>query len=162
MSLIGLVNARISKHLVSHHSPIFNFLVLSAILLTGLMGIMFTIPWFGVLFAVGAFAMMGMVAFQSSFYINREVDSSRRATILSFRGLALNLGLGIASLLYTGLIAALKAGQDPSLSPEDLQVRVFVDSLRAFPIYFAILFIGLIIAGRLLIRHRDTCFKVPD
>ncbi|MGA1205303.1 MAG: MFS transporter [Opitutales bacterium] len=162
MSLIGLVNARISKHLVSHHSPIFNFLVLSAILLTGLMGIMFTIPWFGVLFAVGAFAMMGMVAFQSSFYINREVDSSRRATILSFRGLALNLGLGIASLLYTGLIAALKAGQDPSLSPEDLQVRVFVDSLRAFPIYFAILFIGLIIAGRLLIRHRDTCFRVPD
>jgi MFS family permease len=154
MALLGIVNARISRHLVTRHSPVFNFLVLSAILMAGLVGIMFTIPWFGVVFAIGAFAMMGMVNYQSSFYINREVDSSQRATVLSFRGLALNLGLGLASLFYTFLIASLKARADSGLSQEQLQETVFAQSLRAFPVYFLVLFLALVILGRLLIRRR--------
>ncbi|MFK7863870.1 MAG: MFS transporter, partial [Pseudohongiellaceae bacterium] len=109
MSLVGIVNAKISRYLVNNHSPITNFLILSAILLTGLIGLSFAVPIYGVLFAVGAFAMMGMVQFQASYYINKEVDSSIRATVLSFKGLALNLGLGIASLLYTAYVAAIRA-----------------------------------------------------
>jgi MFS family permease len=148
MSLIGILNARFSRYLATHHSPVFNYLVLSAILFTGLTGILFTIPWFGVLFAVGAFAMMGMVNYLSSYYINREVDSSHRATVLSFRGLALNLGLGMASLLYTGLIAGLKKLEEADIPPEALQERVFTDSLKAFPVYFLILFALVIFIGR--------------
>jgi MFS family permease len=151
MSLIGILNARLSRYLATHHSPVFNYLVLSAILFTGLTGILFTIPWFGVLFAVGAFAMMGMVNYLSSYYINREVDSSHRATVLSFRGLALNLGLGLASLLYTGLIAGLKKLEESDIPPEALQERVFIDSLKAFPVYFLILFGIVILVGRKLI-----------
>ncbi|HSH09815.1 MAG TPA: MFS transporter [Oceanipulchritudo sp.] len=162
LSLIGIVNARFSKYLVTHHSPFFNFLVLSGILMVGLVGIMFTIPWFGVLFAICAFAMMGMVSFQSSFYINREVDSAQRATVLSFRGLALNLGLGMASLFYTGLIAAIKVRADSGLPPEQLQEQVFTDSLKAFPLYFLSLFVIILILGKLLIRRGYLCFKVPD
>jgi MFS family permease len=161
LALLGIVNARISRYLVTHHSPFFNFLVLSAILLTGLVGIMFTIPWFGVLFAVGAFAMMGMVNYQSSFYLNREVDSAHRATVLSFRGLALNLGLGLASLFYTGLIAALKARQDAALTGEHLQEEVFVESLRAFPVYFVSLFVIIMVLGRIQLRRAKVCFTVP-
>lgn len=161
LALMGLVNARISRYLVTHHSPFFNFLVLSAILLTGLVGIMFTIPWFGVLFAVGAFAMMGMVNYQSSFYLNREVDSAHRATVLSFRGLALNLGLGLASLFYTGLIAALKARQEATLAGEELQELVFVESLRAFPAYFVSLFIIIMVLGRIQLRRAKVCFTAP-
>lgn len=160
MSLLGIVNARISRYLVTHHSPFFNYLVLSAILLVGLTGILFTIPWFGVFFAVGAFAMMGMVNYQSSFYINREVDSTKRATVLSFRGLALNLGLGLASLLYTGLIAALKAREEAGLSPDALQEAVFIDSLKAFPFYFLILFALVIVFGRLFTRRRHLYFEM--
>ena len=160
MSLIGLVNARISKHLVTHHSPFFNFLVLSAILTTGLTGILFTLPWFGVFFAIGAFSMMGMVAYQSSYYINKEVDSAHRATVLSFRGLALNLGLGMASLLYTVLIAVLKSGQ-PGLEGKQLQQLVFVDSLKAFPLYFALLFLGILLLGRFILNRPRKCFIKP-
>ena len=155
MALLGIVNARISRYLVTRHAPFFNFLVLSAILMTGLIGILFTIPWFGVFFAIGAFAMMGMVNYQSSFYINREVDSSHRATVLSFRGLALNLGLGLASLFYTFLIAALKARAESGTDPAELQEAVFTDSLKAFPVYFLILFISLILLGSLMVRRRD-------
>jgi hypothetical protein len=162
LALLGFVNARISRYLVTHHSPIFNYLVLSTVLMVGLVGIMFAIPWVGVLFAVCAFSMMGMVNYQSSFYINREVDSSHRATVLSFRGLALNLGLGVASLFYTGLIAALKVRENSGLSAEDLQEHVFVDSLKAFPLYFLTLFVVVIILGRLFIRRAHICFKVPQ
>jgi MFS family permease len=160
MSLLGIINARISRYLVTRHSPFFNYLVLSAILLVGLTGILFTIPWFGVFFAIGAFAMMGMVNYQSSYYINREVDSAKRATVLSFRGLALNLGLGLASLFYTGLIAALKAREESGLSPDDLQEAVFVDSLKAFPVYFLFLFALVIVFGRIFIRRSHLCFQV--
>jgi MFS family permease len=147
MSLIGILHARLSRHLVTRHTPFFNYIFLSLILLAGLTGILFTIPWFGVLFAVGAFAMMGMVTFQSSYYINREVESAHRATVLSFRGLALNLGLAVAGVFYTGLIAALKAREDSGLDPEALQERVFTGSLKAFPLYFLALFALVILAG---------------
>ncbi|MEX0323372.1 MAG: MFS transporter [Puniceicoccaceae bacterium] len=150
MSLLGMVNAKISKYLVTHHTPCFNFMVLSAILMIGLVGITFTIPWFGVVFAIGCFIMMGMVAFQSSYYLNKEVDSAHRATVLSFRGLALNLGLGLASLFYTGLIAFLKKGMDPALDAKAIQETVFAKSLISFPLYFLLLFVALVLAWRVL------------
>lgn len=149
MSLLGMVTAKISRYLVTHHSPCFNFMVLSGILMTGLIGITFTIPWIGVVFAIACFVMMGMVAFQSSYYLNKEVDSAHRATVLSFRGLALNLGLGLASLFYTGLIAALKSGVDPSLDEKTIQEMVFAKSLVSFPVYFLLLLAALFLAWRI-------------
>jgi MFS family permease len=154
MSLIGILHARVSRWLVTHRTPFFNYSVLALILLFSLCGIAFTVPWFGVLFAVGCFAMMGMVTFQSSYYINREVDSAHRATVLSFRGLALNLGLALAGVFYTGLIAALKAGADPQADPAALRQSVFVDALKGFPLYFLALFGLVILVGRL--RRRSA------
>lgn len=147
MSLMGIVHARISRLLVTRYAPTTNFLILGSILFLSLCGLMFAIPWVGILFAVGAFAMMGMVSFQSSYYINLEADSSMRATILSFRGLALNLGLGLASLFYTFLISTLKARGPVSLDPEILQKAIFADSLKAFPVYFLILFCSVLALG---------------
>lgn len=161
MSLIGILNARISRYLVSNRSPFFNFLVLSALLVFGLVGISFAVPYFGVLFAVGAFAMMGMVQFQASYYLNREADSTIRATVLSFKGLALNLGLGIASLLYTALVASLRNAQEAGLSEEVINERVFVDALAAFPVYYGLLFVVLVIAAKLAIGNCAVFFKAP-
>ncbi|MAC69375.1 MAG: MFS transporter [Gammaproteobacteria bacterium] len=159
MSLIGILNARVSRYLVSNRSPLFNFLVLSALLMSGLVGISFAIPYFGVLFAVGAFAMMGMVQFQASYYLNREANSDIRATVLSFKGLALNLGLGIASLLYTALVASLRNAQEAGLSEEIISERVFVDALAAFPIYYVLLFVVLVIAAKLSNGNCAIFFK---
>lgn len=162
MALIGIVNAKISRYLVTNHSPIFNFLTLSTVLMLGLIGLSFAVPIFGVLFAVGAFAMMGMVQFQASYYINKEVDSSIRATVLSFKGLALNLGLGIASLLYTAYVAALRAQQQEALSGESLNTAVFIDSLAAFPIYYLVLFTLVILLARVMIGNYDVFFAKPN
>ncbi len=161
MSLIGIANAKFSRYLVSTHSPIFNFVVLSSILLIGLIGISFAIPIYGVLFAIGAFAMMGMVQFQASYYINREVGSDIRATVLSFKGLALNLGLGAASLFYTVLVATLRERADAELAVESVNAVVFIDSLAAFPVYYLVLFVILVIAARLSIRQCSVFFQRP-
>lgn len=152
MSLVGMVNAIFSRYLVSNHSPLFNFLTLSLILMVGLIGLGFAIPYYGVIFAVGAFAMMGMVQFQSSYYINKEVDSLHRATVLSFKGLALNLGLGFASLLYTGYVALLRAQQEGGVSELAVRETIFLDALRGFPVYFLALFLVLLVLGRVLIK----------
>ena len=152
MSLVGMVNAILSRHLVTNHSPLFNFLTLSFLLMTGLIGLGFAIPYYGVIFAVGAFAMMGMVQFQSSYYINKEVDSVHRATVLSFKGLALNLGLGFASLLYTAYVSLLRAQQEGTVPQAALRDAIFLDALRGFPIYFLALFLLVLLLGRALIK----------
>lgn len=161
MSLIGIANAKFSRYLVSNHSPIFNFIVLSVILIVGLAGISLAVPIYGVLFAIGAFAMMGMVQFQASYYINREVASDIRATVLSFKGLALNLGLGAASLFYTVLVASLREGANANLSDEAVNELVFVDALAAFPLYYGVLFVMLVVAARLSIRQCGVFFRNP-
>jgi MFS family permease len=156
MSLIGMVNAVFSRYLVTNHSPLFNFLTLSFILMVGLIGLGFAIPYYGVIFAVGAFAMMGMVQFQSSYYINKEVDSIHRATVLSFKGLALNLGLGFASLLYTGYVALLRTQQEGLFSEDVLRETIFLDALRGFPVYFLTLFFIVFFLGGILLKPRSA------
>ncbi len=147
MSLFGIVTARFSRYLVHSHTPAFNFAVLSGILLVSLLGLTLAIPVAGLLFAVGAFVVLGMVQFQASFYLNRAVDSTLRATVLSFKGLALNLGLGFASLLYTGLVAAFRA-RDAGLAEDELQKQVFLDALLAFPLYYVVLMALIILLAR--------------
>lgn len=140
MSVIGIVNAKFSRYLVENHTPLTNFFVLCLILMMSLIGLCFAIPFYGVIFAAGAFSMIGLVRFQSSYYINREVDSAQRATILSFKGLALNIGLGAASILYSVYVAFLR-GAEPtqSLAKDD----VFIKALFSFPSYFLILLASL-------------------
>ena len=172
MSLVSMANARFSNYLVTNHSPYFNFMTLSAILMIGLLGLCLHIPLYGVVFAIGAFAMMGMVQFQTSYYINKEVDSAHRATVLSFKGLALNLGLGFASLLYTAYVALLRAQLESPLQSEAtgaisangaaadvLRESIFTEALLGFPVYFLFLFILLLLLGRWLIRDRSVLFK---
>ena len=157
MSLIGILNASISRILVSKRSPFFNFLFLSVVLMAGLIGISYAVPYVGVLFAIGAFAIMGMVQFQASYHLNREADSSIRATVLSFKGLALNLGLGTASLLYTTLVATLRYRQDAQVLTE----QIFLDALAAFPVYYLLLFVLVILAARRLVGDCSVFFALP-
>jgi len=149
MALLGIAYARLGRHLVEHRSPTFNFLFLSGLLLFGLVGVSFTIPWWGLIFALCTFSMMSLVAFLQSHYINRHVGSRHRATVLSFKGLALNLGLGFASLLYSGWIAFLKRGAE-AIDPDKLKEVTFVQSLKGFPLYFLALFLVVLFLARRL------------
>ena len=161
MSLIGILNARISRILISKRSPFFNFLFLSVVLMAGLIGISYAVPYVGVLFAIGAFVIMGMVQFQASYYLNREADSQIRATVLSFKGLALNLGLGTASLLYTTLVATLRYREDAQVDGQVLTEQIFLDALAAFPVYYLFLFVLVILTARRLVGDCSIFFALP-
>ena len=163
MALIGIVNARLARLMVSHLSPFNNFLCLSGVLVLSLSGVMLAVPHYGVVFAVGAFAILGIVQFQASYYINSAVDSKLRATVLSFKGLALNLGLGIASLLYTGLVGAIKRGDAAAtLSAPQLQDFAFAQALKAFPVYYLVLFVAIVLIAIAFYPRREMFFRKPS
>lgn len=161
MALLGIVNARLARQMATHLSPFYNFIILSSILLLSLWGVSHAIPYWGVVFAVGVFLIIGMVQFLASYYINAAVSSKIRATVLSFKGLALNLGLGVASLLYTALVGSLRSGQDAQLTEDALQHYVFVEAFKGFPLYYLGLFSVIILLGYSLYSNRDSFFKKP-
>lgn len=161
MALLGILNARLARQMATHLSPFYNFIILSAVLLLSLWGVTHAIPYWGVVFAVGVFLIIGMVQFLASYYINAAVSSKIRATVLSFKGLALNLGLGVASLLYTALVGSLRSGQDAQLEEDALQHYVFVEAFKGFPLYYLGLFSVIILLGYSLYSNRDSFFKKP-
>ena len=161
MALIGILNARLARLMVSNLSPLRNFLCLSGLLVLSLCGVMLAIPHYGVVFAIGAFVILGMVQFQASYYINSAVNSKIRATVLSFKGLALNLGLGVASLLYTGLVGALRERQGDSLASDSSQRAVFLESLQSFPAYYLLLFVIIVFLGYFFVSGREVFSKKP-
>src|SRR5581483_1866243 len=64
----------------------------------------------------GAMMALGYVV---SYYLNALVDSSHRATVLSFKGVAFNLGYGFISLVFALVLRAVRDGG----SPEDAVAR---------------------------------------
>ncbi len=65
-------------------------------------------PWFGLLPAMLLMTMLGLVGFTVSRHLHASADSSQRATLLSVRGLAFNLGYGSFSLGFSMLLAAMR------------------------------------------------------
>ncbi|MFM8379464.1 MAG: hypothetical protein ACKOB1_09095, partial [Planctomycetia bacterium] len=64
------------------------------------------IPLGGVAFMILLSTVLRMVVFLQSHYLNQLVDSGRRATVLSFRGLAINVGYGLGCLGFAAATAA--------------------------------------------------------
>jgi MFS family permease len=150
LALLGVVTAKVGRRMAEGNSPLKNLLLLSALQVFGLVGVSFVLPWWGLLFVPALFSMMGLVRFLQSHYLNQHTDSERRATVLSLRGLALNLGLGVASLLYTALVAQLKAAEAGGDAAQ-VETAAFNDSLAWFAPYFGVLLLLVLAGGRLLI-----------
>jgi len=148
MALLGVLTSKLGRLMADRLSPLSNLMILSVMQLIGLGGAALAIPYWGVLFTPFLFMQMSLVGFLQSHYLNAQTDSKRRATVLSLKGLALNLGLGLVSLLYAGLVNRLEQGgvEEP-----------FVAALAWGPPYYLALLVALLIAGRLMIRERSLC-----
>ena len=107
-ALLGLAVAGPLRRLALGASARANGLVLAAVTLIGLVGIAGFVPLWGVGFVILLSTVLRMVVFLQSQYLNQLVDSGRRATVLSFRGLAVNVGYGLGCL---GLAAATAASE---------------------------------------------------
>ena len=158
LAAMGLVMPRLSRHLSEQRSPRFNFLLLSAMTCVGLMGMTYFWPYLGLLPVVVLLAVMYMMNFFLSHYLNRITSSHQRATVLSFKGLSINLAYGLAGWLYALLLSNLRPraiAADPQLGGQGLENAVFIDSIGWFPGYFIATLVILVVYAKWRLRGTD-------
>jgi len=157
LALLGFVMPGLARRLSEKRSPIFNLLFSAALILLGLIGMTFVWPWFGILPALVLFSNMFLVGFFLSHYLNQVTGSEQRATVLSFKGLFLNLGYGLIGIFYSLLLAFIRgrtADSVPGLTEDAIKNLVFVDSLPWFCSYFGVCLLLLLLFFTRSLRHQ--------
>lgn len=110
MSGLGLVISPVARRMVAANSVARNYAILGATALFGLIGVACRWPLWGVFFVLPLTGAIMAVGFMVSYYLNALVDSSHRATVLSFKGVAFNLGYGFISLIFALVLRAVRNG----------------------------------------------------
>lgn len=142
VAMLGLVIPKLAKKITESRSPSHALLLTAILTVTGLTTMSFFWPYAGLIPALITFGAMYFTGFFVSFYINQITSSEKRATVLSFKGLAYNISYGVLGVLYALLLKIKKQG----LHSEDIENAVFIDTFSWFPITFIVwLFIVLII-----------------
>jgi len=121
-----------ARRMVERNSPEKNFAIIATLVMAAFVGISFFIPYAGVVCTWMLFAGIVMTGFCASHYLNEAADPSIRATVLSFKGLALNLGYGLLGLLYALLVACLRRQPEFAADPSGL----FRGAAVWFPVWF--------------------------
>jgi hypothetical protein len=158
MAVLGIFIPHIARKLADRHSPTANLGVMFVLTLVGLLVMTLFLPVIGLLSVLLLFSGMFLLRFYSSYYLNRITSSSQRATVLSFKGLSLNLGYGLIGLLYSLLLAILRSRASENqlkLVGQDLENALFIKSISWFPWYFLLTFIALIAFSRWKLRDSD-------
>lgn len=147
LALLGFVAAPLAKHLVARRGPVFNFVVVVLLVLVGLVGVAFAVPHWGaaVVLPIGL-GMMGLQFFVSH-YLNLWTDSDVRATVLSFRGVAFNLGYGAAGLIFAWFLS-INRDLAPGLPGEDAVFRSTILWLPPAFLFSLLLLLPLCIRSR--------------
>lgn len=157
LALFGFVMPGIARRLSESRAPLTNLLLTAGLILCGLGGMSFAWPWLGIIPALLLFSNMFLIGFFLSHYLNQAAHSDQRATVLSFKGLFLNLGYGMIGIFYSLLLVSLRDQTlqvTPSLAEDVLKNQVFVASLPWFVGYFVLCLLVL-----LLFFSRSLCQK---
>ena len=113
IGLLALVVSPIARRMVKVNSLAKNYILLALVAIGALIGIACRWQLWGVLFILPVSAVIIAVGFMASYYLNALADSGQRATVLSFKGLAFNLGYGFNSLLFALLLQVVRDGAHP-------------------------------------------------
>jgi len=119
MALLGFVAAPVARKLVGRRNVVWNFLTVAGCVLIGLIGCALATPLWGAWVILPLGLSMSLLQFFLSHYLNTWTDSSVRATVLSFKGVALNLGYGTVGLLFAGLTGRLRT-ENPFWSENEI------------------------------------------
>ena len=132
-ALPGFFAASLAAWMGARWKPARIFLCIGALVLLGLGGLSLATPLWGV-WVIVPLALAGpLLAFFVSSYLNEWCESSLRATVLSFRGVAMNLGYGTAGLAFAGFAAAVREA-----NPDWDADEVFRSILPALPVAFVL------------------------
>jgi hypothetical protein len=126
-----------------------NFSIVGALIFLGLLVIAHVWPIYGLLWLIPIGMAMSFLQFFVSDYLNALItDSSLRATVLSFRGLAYNLAYGGVGVLFAALTRSLKLHSAPGATEDS----IFIAALGWLPWYFLATAILLTIVIRRKLR----------
>jgi len=109
LALLGFAVAPVAKRMVAQRSVVANYTVVAALVIVGLSGTALAWKYWGAWVVVPLGVSMSMLQFFTSNYLNEWTESHVRATVLSFRGVAFNLGYAVAGILFAQLTAHLRA-----------------------------------------------------
>ncbi len=112
MGGIGFLVAPLARRMVAANSLAKNYTLLAVIVLAGLIGVACRWNYGGVIFIVPLAGAMMALGYMESYYLNAIADSAHRATVLSFKGVATNLGYGFISLLFALVLRAVRHGDN--------------------------------------------------
>jgi MFS family permease len=147
MGLLGFATASLGPSLVARSTAPRNFLLVVGAILLGLTLAACAIPLWGVLVMVPIGIAMQLTSFFTSHYLNAWVDSDVRATVLSFRGVALNVGYGSVGLAFAALLDGLARPGSPAND-------TFHEALFVLPPAF--LAAALLLGGAVILARRAT------
>ena len=105
--LLGWFVPTLAKKLNDRFSTLTNLGIGAAVTAVGLAAVAQVWPIYGLLPAMLLMTTLGVVSFTVSRALHRESDSSKRATVISVKGLAFNLGYGLFSLGFSRLLAGI-------------------------------------------------------
>jgi len=131
LALLGLAVAPLAKRMVAQRGVVANYFVVAGLVLVGLTGTAMAWTYWGAWVVVPLGVAMSMLQFFTSNYLNQWTESHVRATVLSFRGVAFNLGYAVAGVLFAQLTARLR-----TTHPEADETAVFGLSLPWLPTIF--------------------------
>ena len=154
-SLAGILAAVIGARLIHKHSPNYNFTLLSILIFIGILSLAIPIRYWSVMFLPSLWIAMRLLHFFLSNYLNRVTDAKNRATVLSFRGLTMNLSYGILTFLYGKQTAFFreKLGEEKN-APEskELTHQIFTESAQSWWVYFLIVVVALMLFQKFKIK----------
>jgi hypothetical protein len=141
---LGWFVPSIAKNLNNRFGTLTNLGIAAGISLVGLTSLVPAWPLFGLLPTILLMTTLGYLGFTVSRALHGLADSARRATVLSVKGLAFNLGYGLFSLCFSRLLAHF-----PDHPPGAALRAAIFWQIPAFALVTLILFAG---ASRLLRR----------
>jgi len=143
LAFMGIFILRPGRLLAEKKTEHFNYVLIGFIILIGLIGMRFFVPYSGVVPMALLYIGFSLTGYLISYYLNQIADSDKRATILSFKGLSFNLAYGGIGILYSGLVYSLRQKNPAAIGmdPSTYQDFLFVEAFQWFPGYFLIAFI---------------------
>lgn len=148
MGMLGFIVSPLARRMVEKRTYLFNFCVMVLLTLVGLAGVAMHYRYWGLLFAVPLGVAMSLLNFFISYYVNAMAESGQRATILSFKGLAFNLGYGFVGLLFAVLLRTIRDHDHLTNSEE-----IFARASFWIPVYFAATIVLLVLIGGPMLRR---------
>ncbi len=147
-ALLGFLAAGLARRMGARFSPVQAFSLVAVLIFTGLLGLCFGTPQWGVWVVIPLGLSMPILSFYVSSYLNEWTDSKIRATVLSFRGMALNVGYAAVGVGFACLVSSIRVAS-PGLS----EGAIFGQALFALPTTFALGWLGIALFGWLKKVH---------